>query len=195
MPTARRSGHFHAVRFYESPEALSRIVADFLAEGLAQGLPAVIIATAVHRTMFEAQLQARGFDLQRLTASDDLIIVDADAHLATFMVDGMPDADRFRAATIPLIERASRRRQACVIRAYGEMVDVLWQAGQTVAATRLEMLWNELAATHDFALLCGYSMGHFYKHVGGDQLRHGPEEIYEQHTHVLSASGMAAPIR
>ena len=47
--------------------------------------------------------------------------------------------------------------------AYGEMVDVLWKAGQDVAAIRLEMLWNKLAAMHDFALLCGYAMGNFYK--------------------------------
>jgi hypothetical protein len=49
---------------------------------------------------------------------------------------------------IPLIELACRGRTDCVIRAYGEMVDVLWQAGQTAAAIRLEMLWNQLAENH-----------------------------------------------
>ncbi|HUE89320.1 MAG TPA: hypothetical protein VMO26_24845 [Vicinamibacterales bacterium] len=77
------------------------------------------------------------------------------------MVDGVPDGRLFRDATVPLIERACRGRKDCVVRAYGEMVDVLWQAGHTVAATKLEMLWNELAGTHDFSLLCGYAMGQF----------------------------------
>jgi hypothetical protein len=81
-----------------------------------------------------------------------------------------------------LIERACRGRKDCVIRAYGEMVDVLWQAGQTAAAIRLEMLWNQLAQTHSFALLCGYSMGHFYKDAS-------QVEIRRQHTHVVSDSG------
>ena len=71
------------------------------------------------------------------------------------------------------------RPQCCVIRAYGEMVDVLWKAGQTAAAIQLEMLWNQLAQTHQFALLCGYSMGNFYKDAA-------QQEISGLHTHVSS---------
>jgi hypothetical protein len=118
----------------------------------------------------------------RLEAANDLIMVDAAEMLSRFMHDGMPDAVRFRDAMIPVIEQACRGRKECVIRAYGEMVDVLWQAGQTAAAIRLEMLWNQLAQTHSFALLCGYSMGHFYKDVG-------QHEILRQHTHLVSDSG------
>ena len=103
------------------------------------------------------------------------------------MVDGVPDGRLFRDATVPLIERACRGRKDCVVRACGEMVDVLWQAGHTVAATKLEMLWNELAGTHDFSLLCGYAMGQFYKHVGAD-------DVYKLHSHVVSSTGDAARI-
>jgi hypothetical protein len=60
------------------------------------------------------------------------------------------------------------------------MVDVLWKDGQTAAAIRLETLWNQLAQTHSFALLCGYSMGNFYKDAAAR------EDICHQHTHVLS---------
>jgi hypothetical protein len=176
------SGHFHAVRFYESPNALSTIVADFLGEGLAAGLPAVVIATAEHWDLVSARLLSRGFDLERLQASDDLIVLDAQQALAAFMIDGMPDPRLFRQTVIPVMERACRNRPDCVIRAYGEMVDVLWQEGRTVAAVKLEMLWNELARTHDFALLCGYAMGHFYKSASVD-------DVCSHHTHVVSASG------
>jgi hypothetical protein len=62
------------------------------------------------------------------------------------------------------------------------MVDVLWKGGQTAAAIRLEMLWNQLAQTHAFSLLCGYSMGHFYKDASRSDIR-------RQHTHVISDSG------
>jgi hypothetical protein len=65
------------------------------------------------------------------------------------------------------------------------MVDVLWKGGHTVAATRLEMLWNKLAATHDFSLVCGYSMGNFYKDAA-------IEEICSHHSHILSGTGEAA---
>jgi hypothetical protein len=106
-------------------------------------------------------------------------MVDAEAMLARFMVDGMPDPARFRDAMVPLIERAGRGRKDCVIRAYGEMVDVLWKTGHTVAAVRLETQWNQLAQSHAFALLCGYSMGHFYKDAAY-------KEICNLHTHVSS---------
>ena len=83
-------------------------------------------------------------------------MVDAEATLAQLMVDGMPDASRFRNAVTLLIERACRGRKDCVIPAYGEMVKYCGRAGHTVAAVRLETLWNQLAQSHAFALLCGY---------------------------------------
>jgi hypothetical protein len=177
----------HAVRFYESWESLAKIVGKFLGEGFIAGLPAIVIATPHHRDAIRTVLAGHYFDLLRLEAANDLIMVDAAEILSRFMHDGMPDAVRFRDAMIPVIEQACRGRKECVIRAYGEMVDVLWQAGQTAAAIRLEMLWNQLAQTHSFALLCGYSMGHFYKDVG-------QHEILRQHTHLVSDSGDRATL-
>ena len=152
----------HAVRFYENRESLARIVGKFLGEGFLAGLPAIVIATPEHRGAIKHCRRPET--------------------LSRFMVDGMPDAVRFKDAMIPLIELACRGRNDCVIRAYGEMVDVLWQAGQTAAAIRLEMLWNQLAQTHGFALLCGYSMGLFYKDVG-------QHEVRQQPTHLVAESG------
>jgi hypothetical protein len=178
-PSRSEYGQFHAVRFYESRQSLAGIVGQFLGEGFVAGLPAVVIATPEHLDAIKGVLMARFFDVARLEAAGDLIMADAEAILAQFMVDGMPDPARFRHAITPLIERACRGRKECVIRAYGEMVDVLWKAGHTVAAVRLETLWNQLAQSHAFALLCGYSMGHFYKDAA-------QQEICGLHTHVSS---------
>lgn len=181
------SGHFHAVRFYENAESLCQIVAEFLAEGLATAQPAIIIATSMHRAAIVQNLHARSFDVERLTKSGDLIVLDADMTLSAFLVDDRPDAALFRATMVPVIEKACRGRQDCTIRAYGEMVDVLWKAGQTLAATRLEVLWNQLAQTHDFSLLCGYAMGNFYKDAA-------IEEICAHHSHVVSSTGEVAAV-
>jgi uncharacterized protein len=97
----------------------------------------------------------------------------------------MPNPHWFTATMTPVLQRAARGRTDTIIRAYGEMVDVLWKAGQTVAATRLEMQWNELARSHAFSLLCGYAMGNFYKDAA-------VEDICSHHTHVLSSAGEAA---
>jgi len=180
-------GHFHAVRFYENAEALSRIVAGFLAEGFNASQPGIVIATPAHRAAIEERLRERGLDVEALTRDGALLVLDAEAVLAEFMVDGMPDAARFKRAIVPVIEKACAGRKPCVVRAYGEMVDVLWKADQTVAATRLETLWNVLANSHTFSLLCGYAMGSVYKNAA-------VEEICSQHSHVISTVGDAVVV-
>jgi hypothetical protein len=111
----------------------------------------------------------------------DLIVLDARATLAAFMDGDWPDPHRFESSVGKLIRDVLDRRSQTQIRAYGEMVDVLWKDGYPEAAIRLEILWNQLANQCGFALLCGYSMGNFYK-----QTRLF-EEVCAQHTHVMPA--------
>ena len=174
------SGQFHAVRFYENKASLCRTVADFLGEGFKSEQPALVIATPEHREGLLLELRSRHVDVDRIEAAGDLLLLDARQVLATFMVDGMPDAALFNTHVPAAIDRVCRARNDCTIRAYGEMVDVLWQDGFTAAAIRLEMLWNQLAMTHDFSLLCGYAMGSFYKDAG-------MRDVCAQHSHVIEA--------
>jgi hypothetical protein len=180
LPHAGSSGHFHAVRFYENKASLCRTVADFLGEGIALGQPGLVIATPTHRNGLLAELGSRHFDVDGVQTAGDLLLLDARDVLAAFMVDGMPDATLFKTHLPAAIDRLCRGRKDRTIRAYGEMVDVLWQDGLTAAAVRLEMLWNQLAMTHDFSLLCGYAMGSFYKDAG-------MRDICAQHSHVIAA--------
>jgi hypothetical protein len=184
LRTTRQGASYHAVRFYENKESLCRLVAEFLGEGLLIGQPALIIGTPEHRAAISDELRTRHFDVERLEAAGDLLLLDARTALSTFMVDGAPDGDLFHARTTRAIEFLCRGRQDCTIRAYGEMVDLLWKDGEPTAAVQLELLWNRLAATHDFSLLCGYAMGNFYKDASvGDICHH--------HTHVVASDGSA----
>jgi hypothetical protein len=182
---APQSGHFHAVRFYEDDSSLCRIVGDFLSEGFPIGQVAVVIATPAHQQGVLRRLAELNLDAASLQASGDLILFDAGETMARFMVDGMPSQERFDAAMTDVLERACGGRRDCTVRAYGEMVDLLWQAGMHAAAIRLEMLWNQLANTHQFSLLCGYSMGSFYKDAAY-------QDICDQHSHVVSYEGQSA---
>ena len=94
------------------------------------------------------------------------------------MAADLPDPEAFRKNVGDVIAQTLGGRTRTPVRAYGEMVDVLWKQGKVEAAIKLEILWNELAQTHSFQLLCGYSMGSFYK-----QAKH-LEDICAQHTHV-----------
>lgn len=96
--TQNETGHLHAVKFYESRESLCRIVADFLGEGLSARQPALVIATPEHCDRIVAELRARHFNTEEMQAAGDLLLVDAAAMLATFVVDGVPDANLFSRA-------------------------------------------------------------------------------------------------
>src|SRR5438105_464098 len=99
MFTVKRKNNgdlFHAVRFYDSEPALCRIVATFLREGLVVGQPAVVIGTPEHGQGIVAELRAHLMDVNTLQAKRDLVILDAADLMPKFMVDGVPDRDRFR---------------------------------------------------------------------------------------------------
>jgi DcmR-like sensory protein len=182
----RLPDRFHAVRFYEDDASLCRMAAGFLSEGLAAESPAIVVATPTHRAGIEQELAALSVDLDELQRSGALLFIDAEEALAEFMIDGLPDAERFQAVFSHAIVKVCQERSNRVVRAYGEMVDVLWKNGNHVGAIRLEMLWNQLANWHRFSLLCGYSMGHFYKDAPF-------MDICREHTHVVAPDGDIAP--
>jgi hypothetical protein len=187
--TPQRHPHHHAVHFYGSDDSLCSTVAGFLAEGLTAHQPAIVIATRPHRTAIVDRLGERLIDCDKAIKDGDLMILDGEETLDLFMVDRMPNGDLFDVNLGRVIEQSLNGRNRTVVRAYGEMVDLLWKNGQTHAAIALEILWNKLALKYHFALLCGYSMGSFYKQT--KQL----EEICAQHTHVVPSDTNVIPFQ
>jgi MEDS: MEthanogen/methylotroph, DcmR Sensory domain len=173
--------HHHAVQFYGDETELFKTIGTFLSEGLVVGQPAVVIATPSHSAAIQVALSSHLIDVARARHLGDLVMLDAEETLGAFMHNGTPDRILFKRHVGDLIEQTLRGRERTPIRAYGEMVDVLWRRGETDAAIRLEVLWNDLASTHTFSLLCGYAIGNFYKEASR------LEEVCRQHTHVLGA--------
>ncbi|HEX6391539.1 MAG TPA: EAL domain-containing protein, partial [Solirubrobacteraceae bacterium] len=123
------------------------------------GGAAIVVATPAHRHAFEQALRHSGIDVQAAIDAERYLTFDAAELLARFVVDGVPDALLFEDIVGSVLKRAgagSRR-----VRVYGEMVALLWAAGETAAAIALEGFWNHLAETHEFALLCAYPMSAF----------------------------------
>jgi hypothetical protein len=75
--------------------------------------------------------------------------------LSRFMVNGIPDEARFVEVAQGVLQRA-RGKGGRKVRAFGEMVALLWADGQCAAAIALERLWNQLQATEKFPLFCAY---------------------------------------
>ena len=180
--------HEHAVQFYRDDTELLKTVGAFLSEGLVAGQPAIVIATPERRVAIEQALEGRLIDVAAAKRLGDLVMLDADATLATFMVDEAPVGSLFRRSLGDIIQQTLRGREQTPVRAYGEMVDVLWKQRRTEAAIRVEVLWNNLAETHAFSLLCGYAVGNFYKQ--NDRYK----QVCELHTHVLEHADEVVPV-
>ncbi len=153
----------HIVQFYQDDKFLIDAVSGFVGSALAAGDAALLIATGAHREGVELVLKKRGLEIGQAARQGRFITLDATDTLSKFMVDGLPDAQRFEAVIgNPLAQAASsvaRERRRVV--AFGEMVNVLWATGNYDAALRLEQLWNRLAEQHSFSLLCAYPIAGF----------------------------------
>ena len=194
LPAAAIGACSHAVHFYERDDDLADRVVKHIAEGLVGGEAAVIVASPAHRELFAPRLRALNIDVEEAHAAGRLTILDAAETLAKLMVDGAPNPDLFRRVVGSVIEASATRGQRKVkVRAYGEMVDILWQQGNHAAALALEEMWNSLAEVYVFDLLCGYAMAPFYDAPGTG----GLSEVCDTHTHVsvepVSADGSRTP--
>jgi PAS domain S-box-containing protein len=170
----------HLVQFYDDDRFLRETVCEYVSAGLATGEPVIIIATDAHRKAFTDALSANSFDVKRAEASRQLTVLDAHETLAQLMRGGLPDWSLFRAHVGGLVRAVRAERKERPARAYGEMVDVLWKAGNRQAAIRLEEMWNELASLEDFSLVCGYSMAGFHSTEDAVDF----QRICECHSHV-----------
>jgi MEDS: MEthanogen/methylotroph, DcmR Sensory domain len=174
--------HHHAVQFYGNDNSLFTTVSGFLGQGLVDGNPGIIIATASHGKAILDRLKARLIDIDRAQRTGQLVVLDAHKTLDRFMVGDLPDTEAFEESVGRLIAGlVNGHSERTLIRAYGEMVDVLWKQGRIEATIRLEMLWNKLAGQYGIALLCGYAVGNFA------QTPAAFEEVCRQHTHVVPA--------
>ncbi len=174
----------HAVQIYDDLAELADSVGRYLDAGFRRGEPAVVIATADHWQAFAAELEACGWDIDQLEAERLLSRRDAQQALDEFMDGETPSAERFEQVVGGAIDDLATGFPDKTLRAFGEMVDLLWRQGNEAGAIALEELWNELAASRRFALLCGYHLDIFDIEVQTSAL----PEIIGVHTHPRPAA-------
>jgi hypothetical protein len=138
-----------------------------------------MVATPAHRLAFEERLAAAGIDVGAARARGDLVALDAAGTLRRFLTGDNPDPGGFELVLGGLIREAGASGRP--VRVYGEMVALLWEAGQVNAAIEVEALWNELAARLPFSLMCGYRA----ESVCGDDDAVALEEVCGLHSVVV----------
>jgi hypothetical protein len=152
------------------PDSLAVGVAAFLAQGLKRGGDVVVVARPRHVETIKCALVAAGYDPDALIVQRRFTVLDARTTLGKFMRGGGPDAVLFESVVGDLVRRLANGSDG-QLHVYGEMVDLLAEEGSYAEVEALERLWNELAATESFSLLCGYASSHFAAAKGGARLR------------------------
>ena len=121
----------HEVVAYDDPGALAWRAARFVAGSLADGVPVVMVGRPSHRRAIEDLLADRGADPVRAIREGSLVSLDADATMSSLIVDGRPDPRRFAEIVASVVPT-----HGGPVSAYGEMVAILWERGEVVAALK-----------------------------------------------------------
>jgi hypothetical protein len=171
----------HVVQFYERDHDLVTAVSGHLAAALSAGDAAIVVATPAHQRAFDVALTAAGIDVVEARRAGTLIVADAGATLDRFMAGSGPDAAAFDDVVGGLVRSAVQTGR--VVRAYGEMVALLWEAGLVTAAIELEELWNDLGERVPFSLFCAYP-AHL---VASDEHAGALVDICHAHTAIVGA--------
>lgn len=149
----------HVVQIYEDQEGFLNLLEGFVAGGIAVGDCVIVIAQAKNRSALAERLASHGYDVEALMAKDQYIALDAEETLAQFMVDDWPDYHLFMNTISAVFQRAHQQQRQ--VRAFGEMVAVLWAQGKSGATVMLEYLWNTFSEKEKFPLFCAYPKSGF----------------------------------
>jgi hypothetical protein len=155
----------HILQIYEGREELLQMLAGFIGSGINSGDSIILIATPDHLDGVEAILKRHGIHIDSLLKNGRYFRLDAQATLARFMVDGWPDEQKFMEVMNDMYLRVNSHGTK-KIRAFGEMVALLWGQGMPAATLELEKLWNKFMDSNELSLFCAY-----------------PHECFEGHTH------------
>ena len=145
----------HLVQIYENDTVVLDSLEGFVCSGFKAGESVIIIATTEHLKALEERLRINGFDINALCSTDQYIPLNAEETLSKFMINGWPNKDLFMESVKEVVTRA-RGKKRRPVRAYGEMVAILWAQGHSGATIRLENLWNKFSETEAFCLFCAY---------------------------------------
>ena len=170
----------HIVQLYWNQLRLIHAVSLFAIQGFERGEALVMVLTPGLRVDLEQRLHREGWDVAHLEETSQLTFLDAESMLAEFMVDGMPDAKFFADAVGKRIVAVRGDGRWTRIRAFGEMVNLLWDTNLP-ATIRLEELWNELVAKESLTLFCAYCV----RENDSDGRKGFPSVLQHAHTHLI----------
>lgn len=161
-------------------------VARFVASGWDLDECVIVVCTRAHRTAVDERLVGQGYDPVAHKKAGRYIVLDAHETLRELLVGGRIDSEHFMTRVGEVLAQAATAGRP--VRAFGEMVAILWENGQIEAAIGLELLWNEILREHDFSLVCAYPAGAL-DHTELVDVR----RVCDLHTDLMPAGSPEAP--
>jgi DNA-binding NarL/FixJ family response regulator len=154
----------HEVLFYPDDGVFMDSCTRFVAAALGAGDVAAVVATESHRESLFHRLKAEGLDVDSEIKHGRYISLDVAKTLSTFMVNDMPDWERFVEVVGGLVSGGAKagKGEHPRVAIWGECGLFLWAEGKVNAAIRLEQFLNRLATIYEFDLLCAYALSSFH---------------------------------
>jgi signal transduction histidine kinase len=184
-PSFEPSGH--QVQFYKDDAVIVATIARFVTDALRHGRGAIVVATKAH---LDAVLEKVG-DVRTAIRYHQLVPVDAAVLLSRLMVDGVPNEGLFVENVVPLIVKVRAATGHNRVHFYGEMIDLLWQAGNTKAMLALEEMWEKLSSREELELMFGYCLEGFAR----AESRESVATILAEHRGVASNSSFVQALQ
>ncbi len=170
----------HLVQIYEEDGTFLDFLEGFAAGGFEANESVIVVATRPHLLVLEDRLRHRGVSLNIARAKNQYLDFDAVTLLEKFMVNGWPHKVLFAETVSKLVSQAKADERR--VRAFGEMVALLWARGESGAAVRLEHLWHQACHRDSFSLFCAYPRNGFTEDVD-----ESIQEIHSLHSQVITA--------
>lgn len=177
--------HGHLVHLYgQDDQSLVTAVTRYLVQGLQRGDGIVVVATPEHNEAFTTALRDESCYV-RAVLEGRVAWLDAQETLDRFMINGEPHWSRFLTVVGDVLRDIQELGGGHTgVRAYGEMVGLLWTRGQHASAARLEDYWNRLLEVTGCDLFCAYPVDVFGPEFCAETL----DVVLSQHTHVAALS-------
>jgi DNA-binding NarL/FixJ family response regulator len=156
----RQSLCAHEAHYYLHESDFLESLQGCVRTALNAGDAVIALLTGSHQRALCQRLQAMGLEVNDEIRAGRLRLLDADAIVARYRGDQIPDETQSREEARALLESAKKARmgersRVCV---FGECVSLLYAKGKGDVVLRLERFWDELGKTHELYIRCWYQV-------------------------------------
>jgi DNA-binding NarL/FixJ family response regulator len=182
-PAPKTTRH-HEVTFFADDASFLDGITQCIVAALSAGNAVIVLLTESHRNSVFAKLQAHGVGIRTAIQQGRYLSFDPAEAFSAFMVNDLPDPDRFFRVVGDLIRHSANAAKGDRPRvaACGEGTALLWAQGKEDAAIQLEHVWDRIARICEVDVWCGYVLSDFQREKDSSVL----QSICAEHSKVHS---------